>query len=221
MRDSIDEVKAAIVTHGKSLFDRGLASGSSGNISVRLGDGTLCITPTRSSLGRLSARDISVIAPDGSAEAGLPPSKELMLHQAIYAARSDARAVVHLHATASAAISCLDDVDPADCLPPITPYFVMKIGSLPLISYARPGAPELGERIASLAAHHPALLLANHGPIVSAPSLSEAVDRAEELEETAKLFLLLRGMRARTLSDEQVAELKQVFGDVQTGGDAQ
>lgn len=211
--DSELQARIDIVAFGRSLFDRGLASGSTGNISVRLPDGTVLITPTRASLGRLAASDIARVPEPDEQPAGSQPSKELFLHQAIYAARPQSRAVVHLHSTASAAISCLEGLNLADSLPPLTPYFVMKIGRLPVIPYHRPGAPELAEQIIDIARTHPAVLLANHGPIVAGNTLAEAVDRVEELEETAKLYLLLRDQRTRVLSVEEIAELKDVFGD--------
>ena len=195
---------------GRSLFERGLTAGSSGNLSARLDDGYL-LTPTGSSLGALDPARLSKLDPEGRSIAGDPPSKEAFLHRALYLARPKAGAVVHLHSTHAAAVSCLDGLDPAECLPPLTPYFVMKIGRLPLVPYHRPGDPHLGEVVRGLAARSAAVLLANHGPVVSGASLDDAVNAAEELEETAKLFLLLRGKPIRTLTPDQVQELVDVF----------
>ena len=195
---------------GRSLFERGLTAGSSGNLSARLDDGYL-LTPTGSSLGALDPARLSKLDPEGRSIAGDPPSKEAFLHRALYVARPKAGAVVHLHSTHAAAVSCLDGLDPAECLPPLTPYFVMKIGRLPLVPYHRPGDPHLGEVVRGLAARHAAVLLANHGPVVSGASLDDAVNAAEELEETAKLFLLLRGQPVRALTPDQVRELAAVF----------
>lgn len=206
------EARAAIVEAGRSLFDRGLASGSSGNISVRLDDGSLLMTPTNVSLGRLHADRLSCLDPNGMHQGGDPPTKEAMLHLAVYGARPSARAIVHLHATYSAAISCMDGLDPCGCLPPLTAYSVMKVGRLPLVPYFRPGDSALAEHIAALAPDHTAFLLANHGPVVAGATLNAAMNAIEELEETAKLVLLLRGLPTRPLSPEQIAELDLVFG---------
>ena len=205
------ELRESIAIHGRSLFDRGLAAGSSGNISGRLDDGWL-LTPTDSCLGQLDPTRLSKLDWAGKHLSGDPPSKEAFLHRAIYSERASANAIVHLHSTYSAAVSCMQGLDHDNCLPPLTAYFVMKIGRLPLIPYHRPGDASLADAIRELARTHAALLLANHGPIVSGPSLEAAVYATEELEETAKLFLLLRGAPVSTLSDAQIAELQSVFG---------
>ncbi|MDB5839618.1 MAG: aldolase [Herminiimonas sp.] len=195
---------------GKSLHDRGLTAGSSGNISVRLDDGWL-LTPTNASLGALDPVRLSKLDWQGRLVSGDAPSKEAFLHRAMYEERAGAGAIVHLHSTHSAAVSCMSGLDPCNCIPALTAYFVMKIGKLPLIPYHRPGDPELGHAIRGLAGRHSAVLLANHGPVVSGQSLEAALYAAEELEETAKLFLLLRGHNPRVLNEEQIAELKTVF----------
>jgi len=200
-----------IVALGRSLFQRGLTAGSSGNLSALLPDGRWLITPTNACLGQLDPARLALLSRDGEALAGDPPSKELVLHRAMYDARPQARAIVHLHATHSAAISCLDGLDPENCLPPLTPYFVMKIGRLPLVPYHRPGDPALGGAIRALACRHCAVLLANHGPVVSGESLEAATYAIEELEETAKLALLLRGAPVRALDARQIQELRDVF----------
>ena len=203
LRDRIAEL-------GKSIFDRGMTAGSSGNISAQLDDGWL-LTPTNSCLGRLDPARISKLAPDGRHIGGDPPSKELFLHGAMYEMRESARAIVHLHSTHSVAVSCLPEVDPENVLPPLTAYYVMKIGRLPLIPYYRPGDIELGEAIRGYAAKSHAVLLANHGPVVAGKSLEDAVYAIEELEETAKLYLLLHGRNPRSLTEAQVAELRETF----------
>ena len=200
-----------IVALGRSLFQRGLTAGSSGNLSALLPDGRWLITPTNACLGELDPARLALLAPDGMALGGDPPSKEQVLHRAMYDARPQARAIVPLHATHSAAISCLDGLDPENCLPPLTPYFVMKIGRLPLVPYHRPGDPALGGAIRALACRHCAVLLANHGPVVSGESLEAATYAIEELEETAKLALLLRGAPVRALDALQIQELRDVF----------
>jgi ribulose-5-phosphate 4-epimerase/fuculose-1-phosphate aldolase len=204
-------IRDEIVAVGRSLFDRGLTAGSSGNISVRLDDGWL-LTPTNACLGRLDPARLSKLDWNGRHVSGDAPSKEAFLHRAMYQERVGAGAIVHLHSTHSAAVSCMCGMKHDDCIPPLTPYFVMKIGRLPLIPYHRPGDPALGEAIRGLAREHCAVLLANHGPVVSGTSLEAAVYAAEELEETAKLFLLLRGMPTSPLNTEQIGELKQAFG---------
>jgi 3-dehydro-4-phosphotetronate decarboxylase len=200
-----------ICAFGRSLFERGLSAGSSGNISARTPDGYL-ITPTNSSLGRLDPVRLSKLGRDGRLVSGDPPSKEAILHLAVYTQRPEAGAIVHLHATYSAAVSCMDGLDHANCIPPLTPYFVMKIGRLPLAPYFRPGDPALAKAVESLAGEHGAVLLANHGPVVSGATLEAAVYAIEELEETAKLFLLLRGSRFRPLSCEEIEDVERAFG---------
>ena len=200
-----------IANFGKSIFDRGLTAGSSGNISMRADDGWL-LTPTNACLGRLDPARISQLDWDGRLISGDPPSKEAPLHLAMYQARAAAGAVVHLHSTYSAAVSCLEGLPSDNCLPPLTAYYVMKIGRLPLVPYHRPGDPRLGDAIRGLAKRNSSVLLANHGPVVSGPSLEAAVYAIEELEETAKLFLLLQGQKTSPLDDKQIQELVKIFG---------
>jgi ribulose-5-phosphate 4-epimerase/fuculose-1-phosphate aldolase len=204
------QLREEICAFGRSLFERGLSAGSSGNISVRTQDGYL-ITPTNSSLGRLDSARLSKLDRDGRPISGDQPSKEAVLHLAVYAKRPSAGAIVHLHATYSAAVSCMDGLDCANCIPPLTPYFVMKIGRLPLAPYFRPGDPALAKAIEGLATRHNSVLLANHGPVVSGATLESTVYAIEELEETAKLFLLLRGSRVRPLTCEQIEDVARAF----------
>ena len=196
-----------IALYGKSLFDRGLTMGSSGNISVRLDDGWL-LTPTNSCLGRLDPAAIAKLDDEGNHLSGDPPSKESFLHRAVYAERAGAGAIVHLHCTHSVAVSCLPEVDPRDVLPPLTAYYVMRVGVLPLIPYYPPGDESLAEAVRGLAAKHSAVLLANHGPVVAGKTLEAALYAMEELEETAKLYLLLHGRNPRCLTAQQVAQLR-------------
>ena len=170
------------------------------------------MTPTGSSLGTLDGDRLSTLDPDGSLIAGEKPTKEAFLHTTMYARRPDAGAVVHLHSTHSVAVSCLEGIDPDDVLPPITAYYVMRIGRLPLAPYFPPGDPALAEAVGKLAGKHHAILLANHGPVVAGESLEAAVFAIEELEETAKLYLLLRGLNPRYLTPAQVADLSKTFG---------
>ena len=194
----------------KSIFDRGLTHGSTGNVSARCPDGWL-LTPTGSNLGRLDPARLSKLDWEGKLISGDPPSKENFLHLAMYQERSRNQAVIHLHSTHSVAVSVLEEVDPQDVLPPITAYYVMRIGTLPLVPYFAPGDMKLADAVRSYAGKHHAVLLANHGPVVAGTDLAAASDAVEELEATARLFLLLRGQRIRTLSAEQCAELRQRF----------
>jgi len=198
--------REAICVIGASIFNRGLTAGSSGNISVRVEDGWL-MTPTNASLGRLDPARLSKLDADGRLVAGDPPTKESFLHRVMYEERNGIGAVVHLHSTHSVAVSCLAEIDPADVLPPITAYYVMRVGRLPLVPYFRPGDMALAEAVRGFAGRHHAVLLANHGPVVAGSSLDAAVNAIEELEETAKLYLLLRGAKTRFLTRSQVEEL--------------
>ena len=204
--------REAICRLGASIFRRGLTFGSSGNISVRLADGGWLMTPTNASLGALDPARLSVLDGHGALVSGDAPTKEGFLHRVMYDGRPDAGAVVHLHSTHSVAVSCLADLDPADVLPPITAYYVMRIGRLPLVPYFPPGDARLAEAVRPLVGKHHAVLLANHGPVVAGTSLAAAANAIEELEETARLFLLLQGHRVRHLTPEQVDELRAKFG---------
>jgi len=193
---------------GASIYERGLTHGSTGNISAKCDDGWL-LTPTGSNLGRLDPARLCKLNWKGKLVSGDAPSKEAFLHLAMYEERAQNAAVVHLHSTHSVAVSVLEEVDPADVLPPLTAYYVMRIGSLPLVPYYAPGDMALAQAVRSFAGKHHALLLANHGPVVAGSSLSAAADAVEELEATAKLYLLLRHEKVRCLTEEQVSELRR------------
>lgn len=203
-------LRSDLVRWARSLFERRLTAGSSGNMSVRLDDGFL-FTPTNSCLGFLEANRLSKLDPAGKHVSGDPPTKELPLHFGFYRNRPEARAVVHLHSTYATALSCLSDVDPADAVPPITPYVVMRVGKVPVVAYTRPGSAEIGPLIDSVAPGHAAVLLQNHGPVVSGSSLESAVFAIEELEEAAKLAVVTHGMRLRLLDAEQIEDLDRHF----------
>ena len=208
----MSETKARdlLVERGRSLYERGYAHGSSGNLSTRV-DGAVLITPTGSSLGRLDPARISKVDAQGIHVSGDPPSKESFLHLAMYAERPDARAIVHLHCTCAVAVSCMVHENTRDVLPPLTAYYVMRVGKLPLIPYFRPGDKALAEAVRKEAKAHRAVLLANHGPVVAGKSLDDAIDSAEELEQTAKLALLLDGKQTRPLNAANIAELDAAF----------
>lgn len=208
MRDS--KLREDICEVGRSLFARGLTHGSTGNISVRCDDGWL-LTPTGSNLGRLDPARLSRLDWSGRHLDGDPPSKESFLHLAMYQERERNRAVVHLHATHSVAVSVLDGLDPDDLLPPLTAYYVMRIGTLPLVPYYAPGDMALADAVRRYAGKHHAMLLANHGPVVAGTGLSAAADAVEELEATAKLHLLLQGRAVRPLTPEQVADIRRRY----------
>lgn len=199
--------RALIVRTARSLFTRGLTHGSTGNLSVRLADGTLMLTPTGAGLGTLTEEALARTDPHARHLDGPRPTKEAFLHAAFYRARPGAHAVVHLHSTHAAAVSCLADTDPADALPALTAYYAMRVGTLPLLPYHAPGDTALEPLAEETARTHHAVLLANHGPVVAASTLEQATDAVEELEETARLHLLLRGHRTRPLTPEQAAAL--------------
>ncbi|MEQ8355785.1 MAG: aldolase [Kiloniellaceae bacterium] len=199
-------LREEICGYGRSLFQRGLTFGSSGNISAVLPGGGWLMTPTNVSLDRLDPARLARLDGEGRWVDGDKPTKESFLHLAVYG-RRQAGAVVHLHSTHSVAVSCLADVDPQDVLPPLTAYYVMRVGKLPLVPYFPPGDADLATAVAEFAGRHHAVLLANHGPVVAGSDLVAAVGAIEELEETAKLHLLLRGSRSRPLTAEQASEL--------------
>jgi ribulose-5-phosphate 4-epimerase/fuculose-1-phosphate aldolase len=204
------DLRRDLVKWGRSLFERGLTAGSSGNISVRLADGFL-FTPTNSCLGFLEADRLSKLDADGRHVSGDAPTKELPLHFAFYRARPQTAAVVHLHSTYATALSCLADVDPEDAVPPLTPYVVMRVGKVPVLPYVRPGAAGIAPIVEARAGQHRALLLGNHGPVVAGKSLEDAVFAMEELEATAKLVVVTAGMKTRQLDAAAIADLVATF----------
>ena len=206
MTDEETRLRAEICLWGKSMFDRGLTFGSSGNLSARLADGYL-LTPTNSCLGFLEPDRLSKLDAEGRHLSGDAPTKEVPLHLAVYRARPQAKGIVHLHSTYATAISCLRDTDPTDAIPAITPYVVMRVGRVPVLPFTLPGSDEIAPLIAQTAPDHAAFLLENHGPVVSGTSFVNAVYAAEELEETAKLVLLTAMNERRLLSATVVERL--------------
>jgi ribulose-5-phosphate 4-epimerase/fuculose-1-phosphate aldolase len=203
-------LREALVELGAFMTRLGHAHGSTGNLSVRLEDGWL-MTPTGSRLGQLDPGRLTRLDAAGRHIAGDPPTKEAFLHRSVYAVRPQAGAIVHLHSTHSVAVSCLAALDPADVLPPLTAYYVMRVGRLPLVPYFPPGDEALAAAVRQVAERHGAVLLANHGPVVAGRTLDDAAAAIEELEATAKLYLLLQGQPIRPLSAEQVADLRERF----------
>ena len=206
------QAREALVQHGRSLFARGYSCGTSGNLSVRLDEGGYLMSPTNVSLGRLDPGHLARLDSSGRHLDGPQPTKEAWLHFAMYQSRPGDTAVVHLHSTYATALSCLTDRPADDVLPAITPYVVMRVGRVARVPYARPGNAAVADTIAALAVAHRALLLANHGPVVSGPDLDAAVAASEELEETAKLFFILGDRPYWQLGAKEIDELRRVFG---------
>ena len=209
---SENRLREDICRFGRSLFERGLTPGSSGNISIRLDDGGWLVTPTNASLGFLDPARITRLDGKGNLVSGDKPTKEIPLHSAVYETRPSARAIVHLHSTHAVALTMLPEIDPRAALPPMTPYYLMRAGQTALLPYYRPGDPAVADAIRGLSGQYSSILLANHGPVVAGDSLEAAVFATEELEETARLYLLLRNLNPRYLTPHQVDDLVKTFG---------
>ncbi|WP_411705085.1 aldolase [Edaphovirga cremea] len=208
---SEQQLRDDLVNYARSLFQRGLSSGGSGNISAKLPDGGFLVTPTNSCLGELDSQTLSKLDAEGNYLSGDKPSKEVPMHLAMYRARPACGAVVHLHSPYLTALSCLTNIDSENCLPSITPYYVMRIGRLPLLPYMKPGDQAIAVALAETARDHNAVLLANHGPVVTGSTLREAVFNAEELEDTARLYFLLKPYEYNQLAPSAVDELTQTY----------
>lgn len=206
---SKNDMREGICRLGRMLFERGYTHGATGNISVRLEDGRILATPTNESLANLDPANLPLLSSDGRMLSGDAPTKELPLHAAMYRSRSSTGAVVHLHSTHSVAVSMLPDIDPLDVLPPLTAYYLMRVGRTALLPYFRPGDPAIGKAVEALEGAYSAVLLANHGPVVAGDSLNEAGHAVEELEQTAKLHLLLRGHYPRLVPPEEIDRLRR------------
>lgn len=200
-------LRELICTLAKSMFDRGLTGGSTGNISARTEDGGLLVSPTGTSFGRLDPARLTRFNASGQLINGDPPTKEMPLHAAFYDTRSTAGAVVHLHSCHSVALSMMPDADADNFLPPFTPYAIMKLGKVKLLPFFRPGDPAMGAAVRGLAGKRSAVMLANHGPVVAAKDIEAACNAIEELEDTARLAMMMRGLNARMLSNAQVDDL--------------
>lgn len=202
-------LRAEFVAKGKTLYERGLASGSAGNMSVMLPDGNIIVTPTGCCLGDLTEDHLSKIDITGKLIDGPKPTKEAKFHAAVMRNNPNIKAIVHLHSTYSTALACLDNLDNENAIRAFTPYVVMKMGKIAVVPYYKPGSPKLAEDLARLAPDHKAWLLSNHGSVVGGKNLTEAVNNAEELEATAKLYFVLRPCQdhIRYLTDDEVKEL--------------
>ena len=205
------QLREHICLLAKSLFDRGLTGGSTGNISARTSDGGLLVSPTGTSFGRLDPARLSYFDLSGKQVSGDAPTKEMPLHSAFYESRSTAGAVVHLHSCHSVALSMMPDIDADNFLPPLTPYAIMKLGKVKLLPFFMPGDPAMGEAVRGLAGRRSAVMLANHGPVVAGKDVEAACNAIEELEDTARLAMLLRGTHAVSLTDQQVKEIVTRF----------
>ena len=195
----------------KSMFDRGLTGGSTGNISARTSDGGLLVSPTGTSFGRLDPARLSHFDSTGRLIDGDEPTKEMPLHNAFYDTRSTAGAVVHLHSCHAVALSMMPDLDADNFLPPLTPYAIMKLGKVALLPFFRPGDPLMGKAIRGLAGKRSAVMLANHGPVVAGKDVEAACNAIEELEDTARLALLMRGVNAQMLDAAQIKDIVTHF----------
>ncbi len=205
LRDHICEM-------ARSLYIRGLTCGASGNISARLSDGRLLITPTGSSFGHLDPAKLTLFNKGMSQISGDMPTKEMPLHLAFYETRkAQTGAVVHLHSCHTVALSVMPDTDPDNMIPPITPYGVMKLGKVKLLPYFMPGDPKMSDAIRGLAGKYSAVVLAHHGPIVAGKNLETAIFAIEELEGSAQLALLTRGLNPRVLDEAQINGLVTKF----------
>lgn len=196
----------------RSLYERGYTHGSTGNISARTEDGGLLVSPTGTSFGRLDPARLSHFDASGTLIGGDKPTKEMPLHSAFYDTRgSRAGAVVHLHSHHSVALSMLPETDPDDALPALTPYSIMKLGRVKILPYFQPGDTAMGEAIRELEGQRSAVILANHGPVVAAGSVENAVYAMEELEETARLVFTLHGRPHNQLNRPQINRLIETF----------
>ena len=207
-----NKLREQICILASSMFQRGITHGSTGNISVRLEDEDILVTPSGSSFGRLDPNDIVKVTKSGQFIGSLTPTKELPLHKAFYETRGlKSGAVVHLHSTHSVALSMLPGIDEDSVLPSYTPYSIMLLGKVKLLPFFVPGDPAMGDAIRGLAGKRSAVLLANHGPVVSGKDLESSVNAIEELEATAKLALILKGADAKALDNAQINSVVKKF----------
>lgn len=205
------QLRETLCLLAKSMFDRGLTGGSTGNISARTDDGGLLVSPTGTSFGRLDPGRLSRFDANGQHIDGDAPTKEMPLHAAFYDTRSSAGAVVHLHSCHAVALSMMPDVDADNFLPPLTPYGIMKLGKVKLLPFFLPGDPAMGEAVRGLAGKRSAVMLANHGPVVAGKDIEAACNAIEELEDTARLAMLTRGLSPKMLTEAEVKAVVDQF----------
>ena len=204
-------LREQMCTLAKSLFDRGLTHGSTGNISARTPDGGLLVSPTGSSFGRLDPSRLSRFDAEGRHIGGDRPTKEMPLHSAFYDTRRQTGAVVHLHCCHAVAWSTMPEVDEDNFLPPLSPYSIIQVGRVKLLPFFLPGDPAMGAAVRGLAGKRSAVMLANHGPVVAGKDVEAACNAIEELEATARLAMLTRGLGPRLLSQSQIHGLVSAF----------
>jgi ribulose-5-phosphate 4-epimerase/fuculose-1-phosphate aldolase len=207
----INKLRESVCMFARSLHGRGLTHGSTGNISARTPDGGLLVTPTGTSFMTLDPARLSRFDADMNLVEGDAPTKEMPLHSAFYESRSTTGAIVHLHSCHSVALSMMPDADEDDFLPRLTPYPIMQLGRVKLLPYFMPGDQAIGDAIRGLAGKRAAVMLANHGPVVAGKTLEAAVNAIEELEASAQLAMMTRGLNPRGLSDYQVTTLVKTF----------
>ena len=205
------QLRETICLLAKSMFDRGLTGGSTGNISARTDDGGLLVSPTGTSFGRLDPGRLSRFDANGQHIDGDAPTKEMPLHTAFYDTRSTAGAVVHLHSCHAVALSMMPDADADNFLPPLTPYGIMKLGKVKLLPFFLPGDPAMGEAVRGLAGKRSAVMLANHGPVVAGKDIEAACNAIEELEDTARLAMLTRGLSPQMMTEAEVKAVVDQF----------
>ncbi len=211
MTDAVSRALTELCEIGASLFARGLAFGSTGNLSVRIDD-RIWITPTGASLRKLAPEGLACLDRAGQPINDAHASKEAPFHLAIYTARPDVEAVVHLHSPNAVMLACLADLAEERPLPILTPYYVMRVEPLRVVPYLAPGSPQLADAVGEAAATANVLLLRNHGVIAVDQTLGAAADRAEDLEESARLHFALRGLPTRELTETEIAELRTRYG---------
>lgn len=202
-------LRREMVVLGASLYDRGYIAGSAGNMSVRINESEILMTPSGSCLGRLDEKTLSKVKLDGTLVDGKKPTKEIFFHLALYRNDPECSAIVHLHSTWTTLLSSLADLDRGCPIRPFTPYYVMKIGQLQVISYYPPGDKRLADDMVAWAGKRKAFLLQNHGAVLLHKTLEGAADMAEELEETAKIACQSGEMNIRYLTDDEIQELKK------------
>lgn len=204
------EARQKIVLYAKSIFDRGLTTGASANMSVRI-ENAWVMTPTNTCFGFLNADELSLVSLNGELISGHRPSKEFQLHKAMYDKRPNDRCIIHLHSTYATALSCQPYKEKSNCVPSYTPYLTMRLGPIARVAYFSPGNDALAAAVGDVAANHAGVIMDNHGPIVSGTSVEDCVYGMEELEESCKLAFLLENRKATLLTEQQVQTLKKTF----------
>lgn len=200
-------IREDLVLAARAVKERGLSHGTTGNVSVRVDD-RVVITPTACDLATVRPEELAVVDLDGQPLNEVVPSKEAFLHLAVYRNRPGAGAIVHTHSLHATAVACLADLDVRDALPALTAYYAMRVEALPVVEYCAPGDRRLADLAGTVARSNAAMLLRNHGPVVAAASVRAALDVAEEIEQTAQLYLMLQH---RSVAALDTAERRRLF----------